>query len=118
MLHSEHEHPESASLDTAAEYSASCTLFSHSTTLNCSDFPPFSLPATLFLSILQPLVLSAAAAALRAPLSLRGSPLIALHITLNHHNNKSTLSDESPRGASPKDPPLTDVINSRAADWF
>lgn len=34
---------------------------------------------------------SVAASALCAPLSLRGSPLIALHITLNHHNNKSTL---------------------------
>lgn len=35
---------------------------------------------------------AAAASALCAPLSLRGSPLIALHITLNHHNNKSTRS--------------------------
>lgn len=34
----------------------------------------------------------AAASALCAPLSLKGSPLIALHITLNHHNNKSTRS--------------------------
>lgn len=35
---------------------------------------------------------AAAAACLCAPLSLRGSPLMALHITLNHHNNKSTLT--------------------------
>lgn len=115
MPHSEHEHPESASLDTAAEYSAprshSCSPFLSpslsSPTLNSPDPPPsthhplsllyselsFSLPPSVALHSSSAAAASAAAAsALCAPLSLRGSPLIALHITLNHHNNKSTLS--------------------------
>lgn len=64
--------------------------FSH---LKLSLFPlvsrsslSFSLPASVALHSS-----AASASALCAPLSLRGSPLIALHITLNHHNNKSTL---------------------------
>lgn len=115
MPHSEHEHPESASLDTAAQYSAprshSCSPFLSpslsSPTLNSPDPPPsthyplsllyselsFSLPPSVALHSSSAAAASAAAAsALCAPLSLRGSPLIALHITLNHHNNKSTLS--------------------------
>lgn len=89
VAHSEHECAESASLDTAAEYSA---LFLSpplpSPTLNSPDRPPPPTPTHPHLP-LPPL------SALCAPLSLRGSPLIALHITLNHHNNKSTLSQKS-----------------------
>lgn len=97
VAHSEHEYAESASLDTAAEYSA--PFFSPplpSPTLNSPDLPPPPAPTLPPAAPpppppppLPPL------SALCAPLSLRGSPLIALHITLNHHNNKSTLSQKS-----------------------
>lgn len=95
----------------------SCWIFSShlspslpSTTLNSPDRPPppsLTLPPAPVLSL--PLSLSPALplpplSALCAPLSLRGSPLIALHITLNHHNNESTLSQKKnpPRGDGPE----------------
>lgn len=94
---SEHEGAESAGLDTAAEYSAA----------SCSAF---LLILLLAISLGSHLQLPSSSSALprssrhrrRAPLSLRVSPLMALHITLNHHNNKSTLTRRQtavPRGA-------------------
>lgn len=101
----------------------SCWIFSShlspslpSPTLNSPDRPPssFSYSASSSSSFPPSFALSssATATALCSPLSLRGSPLIALHITLNHHNNKSTLSQKKTHleGMVLKDPTLTDVI--------
>lgn len=82
--------PESASLDTQLlniqPYAPISCLSSH------LKLPPSSSLSRSILTLLPAQSAATAASALCAPLSLRGSPLIALHITLNHHNNKSTLS--------------------------